>query len=417
MTDSEQSHGDKVAQRTGVGFYPEFHALWHLKELGVLEDLTTFRSPAWEAAESNSPIRIVVLDTPVDWEHPNLKGVISTSEMRDFSSKNTGSEIPADMTRESPAPGPTVYGAHGTAVAGLIGARPATPLLEMPYRADARDGEPEARLKTVHLPYIGINPFCQIIPVSMSAAPDPDMVGAALEYIGRLDPPAHIVVVAAAWDDATRATSDKQSFDEKEGKWSDVEAKLRALCDVSIVLCAAGNSGPGEMAYPACLAGQIDRLIAVTACDPEGNVLTYAFDPKDRPGVIRTLSSQGTRYDRDGEMLDPWVAVDPYLKRPAGSADFPVRRIISLDPRGPLGYNPSAYRYTPPTDGPHLEIASLYAEFSGSSASTAIAAGLISLALQSGKHKNANALKTDLLPTGKRLFGLDQALGLLGSTG
>lgn len=51
----------------------------------------------------------------------------------------------------------------------------------------------------------------------------------------------------------------------------------------------------------------------------------------------------------------------------------------------PTGANPSPYRYTPNADAKHLEVGSLYAEFTGTSAAAAIAAGLISLALQQKK--------------------------------
>lgn len=374
----------EIPHKTGVGFYPEFHALWHLQALNVIEDLTTFKSQHWDNAAKNEPVRVVVMDTPVDWEHPNLEGAIDKGAMRDFASSDSPELLATQgksgtfTANETAA---TIYAAHGTAVAGLIGARPAEIELQVPGKVGPFDTEPSKEFtKDLILPYAGINPFCTIIPVSLTAAPDVDMVMAALRYVLSLKP--QIVVIAAAWDDANRALKNMQSFDEAEGKWSDVECLLTTICQTSLVLCAAGNSGPSEMAYPACLANKIPNLIAVTACDASGNPLTYAFDSANAPGVIATLSTQGTRFDHEEQMLNPWDEVDDYLKRPCAKVGFPAQRIISLDPRGPRGYNPSIYRYTPTTKGPHLEIASLYAEFSGTSAATAIAAGLISLAMQ-----------------------------------
>lgn len=410
MASAEKTKPD---HKTGVGFYPEFPALWHLHALGVVDDLVNFYSKDWEAAEKsaleNGPIRIVVMDTTVDWEHPNLRGVINIQKMRDFSSLNGGEVLVGISKGRATIPRPTgatVYGAHGTAVAGLIGARPTKVMLQPPDQESLQ----KDKLREVILPYVGINPFCEIIPVSLTAAPDPDMVHGALAYAASLQP--QIIVVAAAWDDTDRAIQDAQSFGKHEGKWSHVNALLSDVCKNSLVLCAAGNSGPGQMAYPACLTGQIPGLIAVTACDIKGEALTYAFDPKGKPGVIRTLSNQGPSYDRSKVLLDPWAAVDPYLKRPAGNADFPVQRIISLDPRGPGGYNPSPYRYTPPSDGPYLEIGSLYAEFSGTSAATAIAAGLISLAMQAKNATDMKKMKGEEMPSTATVFDLQAALRL-----
>ena len=408
---------------TGKGFYPEFHALWHLEALGVIDDLTTFESCWWKAAskkiaDGEKRVRVVVMDTTVDWAHPNLQGVIDEKAMRDFSGSNQGVKLvrPTDACAaqdETIMTGPTIYGAHGTAVAGLIGARPATVNLQIPERIGL-DALPTAPNKDgtrcITLPYAGINPFCTIIPVSLTAAPDPDMVYAALEYVAGLD--AQIIVVAAAWDDTDRADKNKQSFDPKEGKWSDVNCLLAAICRDSIVICAAGNAGSDARAYPASLADKIDNLIAVTACDKDGTLLSYAYHPtKGAEGVIATLSTQSERYDNETVLLDPFAAVDPYLKRPEGDKNFPKQRIITLDPRGPRGYNPSVYSYTPPSNGPHLEIGSLYAEFSGTSAATAIAAGLISLAMQS-KGKNKGTFQPDNLPKAGELFNLQAALNL-----
>lgn len=406
--------------REGNGFYPSFHALWHLKALGIFDGSSdTFKSAAWDAASAagdKSAVRIVIMDTTIDWEHPNLQGVIDTAQMRDFSGINVGEAI-------DPKTGPTIYGAHGTAVAGLIGARPAKVQLQLrerkglsPITAIMTDVNSETRV--VDLPYAGINPFCTIIPVSLTASPDPEMVLAALDYIKKLDPKPQIIVVAAAWDDTVRAKKNEQSFDKGEKKWSDVKKVLVEICKSQLVLCAAGNSGADEMAYPASLAETTPGLIAVTACDTNGKPLMYAYRPQSeqtsRPQpkqtrIIATLSTQGTRYDSKKTFLDPWAEVDPYLEKPPGDPEFPKQRIISLDPRGRRGYNPSIYRHDPPTKGPHLEIASLYAEFSGTSAATAIAAGLISLAMQAKGKPDVTGPDLSKLPGAESLFDLSAA--------
>lgn len=406
MNTQTPTEGLSAAPEEGVGFYPEFHALWHLQALGVVQDFADVSHGAWGAVDPERRVRVVVMDTPVDWGHPNLIGAINTDLMRDFSSVNAG----APMTGAEGTAEAVIYGAHGTAVAGLIGARPSRVVLQLPQRADDTALPPEKRRREVDLPYAGINPFCEIVPVALTAAPDTEMVLAALRYVETLD--ADIVVVAAAWDDTPRALADEHSFDPNAPKWSQVEAALQRVARKATVLCAAGNSGPGLMAYPACLAGRVDGLIAVTACDAHGALLTYAYDPKGQAQVIRTLSTQGPRYDRVQALLDPWAERDASLKLPGNTTAFPAERILSLDPRGPRGYNPSPYRYTPPPDGPHLEIGSLYAAFSGTSAATAIAAGLLSLALQSPQAKAARPGPEDNAMMPGALFDLAQAKAL-----
>lgn len=420
----------KVEHMKGVGFYPEFKALWHLNALGVA-DTTSFVSKPWELADGKPKIKVVVMDTTVDWAHPNLVDAINITDMRDFSAKDAEEAVVRPVKGKDPVEAkdgdrittPTIYGAHGTCVAGLIGARPTKVCLQYPDRPDEITGDTASKLQLTPVPYIGINPFCEIIPVSLTAAPDPAMVIAALNYIAKLKP--QIVVVAAAWDHARYQMTAKgpeaamgKSFDANEPGWDEVEKALAKVCKGSLVFCAAGNSGADAMAYPARLSGTIPNLIAVTACDEKGTVLSYALDPDslptsaDAPVVIRTLSSDHPRYDRDTIYLDPYAARDPYLKLPDGSADFPQRRIISCDPRGNRGYNPSKYRYTPPTKGPHLELASLFAEFSGTSAATAIAAGLVALAMQEKGETDISKVNVKKLQT-KGMFGIAAAQGAI----
>ncbi|MEV8468821.1 hypothetical protein AB0T83_18865 [Fluviibacterium sp. DFM31] len=62
--------------------------------------------------------------------------------------------------------------------------------------------------------------------------------------------------------------------------------------------------------------------------------------------------------------------------------NFQPTDIVSTDVPGSAGYNPSPYVQLPGQESDeHLEVASLYCGFSGTSAATALAAGLVSLAL------------------------------------
>ncbi|MBN8631645.1 MAG: S8 family serine peptidase [Rhodobacterales bacterium] len=442
----------KDKQPLKKGFRPSFHALWHLKALGVITDLATFVG-AWDSIDPKpgTEVKIAVIDTPVAYDHPNLRGSIDLALMRDFSVHDDGAFlVPTESghiltrrqelcnelkawggtasakkaitsetkgTDKRPPCAPRPNGAHGTAVAGLIGARPANVTLRKPsFRTNANQDydasistDLAARDDTIPLPYVGINPFCRIIPISTTASPDPGMVLAALQYAMLIKP--DIVVIAAAWED--------QRF--RNGRWNAVNKAVLDLGKTAIVLCAAGNSGNTELAYPACLSAAGGSVLAVTACDGKGKVLSYAPDPQDNDNVIRTLSSWTESYTTDGIIIDPWKAIDPMVVQPSrdpvnkkGVANIPAVSLITLDVPGPYGYNPSPYRYRPPVDGPHFDIGSLYCHFSGTSAATAVAAGLISLAIQEYWQKFGIPTKQPKpLKPGKDLFDYPVAWNLV----
>ncbi|TCP43255.1 S8/S53 family peptidase [Rhodovulum marinum] len=408
----------------GKGLRPSFHALWHLPEgrLGVVKDLTHFESADWEeASTADKPVRVAIIDTPIAHDHPNLQGAIDLGLMRDFSlspagafvlprldptdfpdddesrqnlkttieQKNLeneplGKRILAEIHGPDTDPPHIIPGAHGTALAGLIGARPARVCLRKPdyHEIDKRCSIVGAQ----ELPYCGINPFCRIVPISIGAGPDPDMLAGALDYAYLID--ADIVVIADSWD--------RPDDWHRHDGWRRVETVFLKLCRQSRVFCAAGNEPADALVYPAALARKPGKDVrdtgpwAVGACTLDGKDLSYSPNWQAINGnghrMIRTLSTEHSRYDREvGARLDPWEIVDEELGRPPGDPDFPPHDIISTDVPGPAGYNPSVYDHTPGAGGEHYEIASLYCRFSGTSAATAIAAGLVSLAMQSGK--------------------------------
>lgn len=405
---------------------PSFHALWHLKALNVVDNLTDFASTAWDEAEKTAETKapvIVVMDTPLDYGHPNLRGAIDQALMCDFSTFSEGAfpvateelddtvyearreavigrltdkqnppAIPMDSERKSQLTR-HVPGAHGTAVSGLIAARPEIVGYQSPaYLED--EGEP-SELNFSILSYAGINPFARIVPVTLSAAPYPDMVNGALDYVKAIDP--DIVVIAAAWAenvDLNRPTSKDEdgtvlqlgnsSTDANE--WKGVSDKLIALSHDTIVLCAAGNENTLQLAYPASLhKDESGEIYAITACDVNGEPLSYSPRPEPHARVLATLSSPLPNDDQDSTVLDPFRYVLAELRKTHVSIDkvatVDPRDIITLDPTGSQGYNPSPYPGEVSDHGNYLEIGSLFTRFSGTSAATAIAAGLASLAL------------------------------------
>jgi subtilisin family serine protease len=476
----------------GRNFRPSFHALWHLEHLNVVNDLTSFHAPSWDTAQSCKPPVVVVIDTPMDVEHPNLKPQISKALMRDFSVLNDGgfpiktsllspkevkersaliqmsnaaSSDPANLQYTSDwAKAHTqmaatilseicgeeiideslrkengkrssilkqVPGAHGTAVAGLIAGVPSI----QPQQTAAYLGEtvkPADNLDA-YLPYAGINPYATIVPVTLTAAPYPDMVLNALNYIEAIQP--NVIVIAAAWADAAMLTKPEdpvdttwpmeqnesdvpfgQSNTDSNSKprptpdyalWQQVSEKLVALSHTSVVLCAAGNVSTSQLVYPACLCTKDgNKVWAITACDDDGGLLSYAPPLREGARMLMTLSTQLPRSDREKVVIDPYDAKLPELIQSEPSFEkVGARDLITLDPQGRQGYNPTEY---PSPDNiqstPFLEIGSLYTRFSGTSAATAIAGGLVSLALTTARDSED---KTAFDP--KKTFDLKQA--------
>ncbi len=415
----------------GTGFRPNFRALWHLQVLNVIDNIEDFTGGVWEdvarRAEMDSPTRIVIIDTPVDYRHPSLKGAIDEGAMYDFSRNLDGVfvvpepeprsadsasrealkiaasnsslsiavsvaeeiEFLIDSTKGIPRSTQPIniikkFGAHGTAVAGLIGGRPTdVNFLKLdPFKGETLKGEnkpSKTQELSLKLPYAGINPFCRIIPVSISASPTPKMLLRAVQYTRLLAP--DIVVVADSWD-RPRGWKTKAKY----GIWRKLDRRFRSLCREATVFCAAGNEALDKVVYPANLCVTPGGPWAVGACDEGGADLSYSPDiTKLHPilgKAIKTLSSEVPRFDRDMTRIDPWHIIDKDLGRPNPYGEYPPRDIVTTDCPGRSGYNPSPYEYDPVTrdrNGPHYELASLFTRFAGTSASAAIAAGLASL--------------------------------------
>jgi subtilisin family serine protease len=427
-------------QPLGKGFRPAFHALWHLKALEIVKDLTDF-SHAWDGVQDQPPVRVAIIDTPIAYDHPNLEAAIERGLMRDFSVYDEGIFVldtvdgadleareaisekirafgkPSDAERtflaETEGPDtrpkcrPQFYGTHGTALAGLIAARPVSTERMVP--AFKGELEEAATTQTISLPYAGVNPYCKIVPISKSGSPDPGMVLATLRYAILIE--AEIVVIADAWED-------NAVYKKDPGAWAKVDKELFKLCSQAIVLCAAGNSGKTELAYPALLSQQEGGPIAVTACDATGKILTYAPAPDKISAMICSLSSSSENYADDVVLYDPWKKVEPCVNPPSSDpvmknfAMIPATSLISLDVPGPYGYNPSPYAYSPPAEGPHFDIGSLYCRFSGTSAATALAAGLISLARQLEPTKEPTLKPGPNWKPDDKLFTLAKAKGI-----
>jgi hypothetical protein len=440
----------------GSGRYSAFHALWHLAEIGVVEDLKTFASAAWDAAEARidagaEPTRIAMIDTSVAADHPNLRGAIDADLSFDLCADPLGraefrsgrklsalvaeakgsadppSGLPARLAETwaalldhleaasagdgaaAPVFGPS-FAAHGTVMAGLIGARPLA-AGEVEIAGIATAIPPDASIPApapVGFAYSGVDPFCEIVPIATHFDVEPDSLVLALLYA--LIVKADIVVLARDFPDPRAlfgGLADGEgggiAFSEAElAKWDLLEELVLIISERVPVVCAAGNDGGDGLLYPARLARPENGIVAVGARSAAGQLSGYmpAADV-----TVYAPSGDGERLDEAMQRLD---VLDPGYRPDDQSSSYRDRLrtfdaagsdlapdawthapqdLVSTDVPGRAGNNASPYSDVFGRDGAVLDYRSAFCRFSGTSGAVALTAGLISLARTAGLAK------------------------------
>ena len=485
----------------GDANYADYLALWHLFEIGVVTDLK-FNSEGWDLAEARQskkhrPTRVALIDVSVAYHHPNLVDAIDTDLMIDFFSARLGTFPKPSQTHPfTPGPasrhaaplglGPIVnlfteltahlpgeyiaargpwnqrqrvlpatsadFSAHGTAMAGLIGARPKG-RGEVEFVIPARiplseeDGTgiplPPAKLTAgPSLPYVGVDPFCEIVPISTSFDPDPEQLILTLLYAWLIG--ADIIVLARDFPDPLRSaitgrrTSEGKVLPEEEiilreaypcelsehelELWSALHELVLEVSRTVPVVCAAGNGYDDSMIYPASLAaapvsaahareGNGNGIIAVGARAATRQRAAYSTTSTQAGQIsIYAPSGDGERLDIGMQRLDtldpdyrPYDQSDSYKSKlnveytGAGTAPhlvdastYSTQPVISTDVPGAAGYNGSPFPYPTDPAGAIYDYRSYYCNFSGTSAACAIVAGMLSLAYSAGKIEKGN---------------------------
>lgn len=407
----------------GINSYPEYRALWHLHAIGVLDSADGYASRAWDiAANAERPVTVALIDTSVAFRHPCLEN-IDEVRMVDFSVHAEGAfvvpfeELGSQNEKDErtalnlgPVEGKSTsfpgFSGHGTAMAGLIAGRPKQVPLHVPARVTP-SGIVEATTRSVMLPYAGVNPFCKLVPISTSSDPNPDVLLAAFNYADAID--ADVIVFATelippnTLDAATpeqerEATSDQKldaaqaqdqaAFEAGNAGRKALSERLLQIGQTRFIVCAAGNSGSEQSAFPASLSKPENKIISVGAVASEGSKTPYS-------ALARVYGPSGdeTRLDRKEFRIDPYVDVPagrPALVDDVDVTEASIFELVSTDVPGPYGYNPSPFQHTPDDnlDALHLDVASLFCRFSGTSGASAVVGGLIALAVQNYGTRN-----------------------------
>jgi hypothetical protein len=424
-----------MTQQTGAGpTYPAYDSLWHLVTMGVL---TTDHSPNGWAPESAcaQPSRVAMIDTSVAFDHPNLAGVVNRDLAFDLFSARLGSfpGLAADSvlgnlglgnaapvtaglphaaslldeltTRLSAgntarykgiAPATSqVFSSHGTAMAGLIGARPV--MIEAdPTMVPTQDGK-------ITLPYCGVDPLCEVVPISTNFDTDPEGLILAFLYADLVG--ADVIVLPRVIPDPLRTVPELTSYlvEEAGGRpltdaiahcpmttiereqWDEL---LELIVRISLrrpVVCAAGNANEEYGVYPANFASDENGIIAVGAVNAKGWNCSYS---PTRNLTVWAPSTDAERLDRAEVRQDERRQdYDPETTPVSNNNDrYSYFDLIATDVPGTGGYAISPFPGpNPPPESPMREFGSYYCRFGGTSGASALIGGFLSLAHSTGR--------------------------------
>lgn len=294
------------------------------------------------------------------------------------------------------------FGAHGTACAGLIGGRPETP-----------DGQSHPFFSA--MPYYGVNPYCQIIPITTPYSHEIRPVINALLLAFLMDADViHIPrglpyyaarqKVTVSPSRTTRLEADGEALvDEDQASITRLqadstlfEALLQKISEQRFVVLAAGNDGtPDLVSYPAAAflspadgAPTDTNITVVGAQNRNGHLSAYTNGENLTSKVLFLVSDDGFALDRDRVSIDEttYEGTDfDYRPHADGKPNtFAPWAPLSLDVRGSYGYAAS-HNVNPPDFEDGIDRGSLYTLFGGTSASSSIGAGLIALLIQAGE--------------------------------
>ncbi|NSX54347.1 S8/S53 family peptidase [Parasulfitobacter algicola] len=443
---------DYIQKSVHTENYPSFNALWHLQVMGVRD--ANHQPNGW-SAQRTGRTRVAMIDTSVAPSHPNLQGVIKSDLAIDLYSSRLGVfpyldedklghldlnsntsvaenlpgckallvELNDRLTHGSLASVDGVqpmtseaFSGHGTAIAGLIGARPA---VSKKHNDDVMAKQHD----DLPLPYVGVDPECEIVPISTNFDPEPRGLIIALLYAELIR--ADVIVMPRIIPDPIREMAELNGH-EHNGKplaevlapvtyvdddialWKELTQLMVNISQARPIVCAAGNSNEEFGIYPANLASDDNGIISVGAVNAKGFISGYSSANNI---TVHAPSDDSEVFDRSEIRLDE--RRDGYNPEgiPTQNANdkFSSFDIISTDVPGKFGYSGSAFG-NEMDNGIMREFGSYYCRFGGTSAASALIAGFLALGKTSGELADTAdgiASKTWLLSKCKTLSDQD----------
>ena len=410
------------ANLIGAEIYPNYDALWHLRTMGILNDQNAPQD--WQPVAPARPTRVAIIDTSCAIDHPNLVGAINKELSIDLFSARLGSfpyladgkdkigqldlnwstniadslrhstrllgefvdrlsnNAPAFHNRVQPCTDPT-FSAHGTSIAGLVGARPCIVEQTLPNGQSAQ----------LPMPYVGVDPTCEIVQISTNFDPDPESLILAFLYVDLIN--ADVVLFPRNISDPTRIVPElgddpingiplseavQQITPNPTNKdmWSELAELIDTVSQHRPIVCAAGNANEDNAIYPANLATEHNGIISVGAVNAKGVRSSYSTT---RNITVMAPSGDAEVFDRAQVRLDEQSPNYQSTGVPTPNSNhlYSSYDLISTDIPGKAGYSGSPYENTP-ASGAIREFGSYFSRFGGTSGSSALVAGFLSLA-------------------------------------
>jgi Subtilase family len=410
-----------------VDDYPLYDALWHLSAIGLLD---AGRNAVLAAKPQQKAVRVAIIDTSIAAEHPCLADAIDRERSCDFGSTRLGAFPFADAGTADPekrrlasgilsanSPGyeampavaalsaelsarvqpgqPALLGIepavsalfsnHGTAIAGLVAARPTV----VKRRVPAALGSAEMDLIDQPLPYMGANPHASIISISTSFDPDPEQMILALLHAELSG--ADVILLARDIADPRRSVPQRpdiiqsiaQVWPDARGLalWDELHSLIIAMSKRIPVICAGGNGNEQGCVYPANCAAPENGVVSVGSVNARGYLTAYSATG----ATLHAPSSDGERHDSAEIRRDPRAPEDGQPALREGTSHFSHLNIIATDVPGRGGYSGSRYANASLPKDVIREIGSYFCTFGGTSAAAAITAGFLSGAIGAGE--------------------------------
>jgi subtilisin family serine protease len=286
------------------------------------------------------------------------------------------------------------FSAHGTACAGLVAAS------EQHY-VTSRSSSAPAQFAPPY--YRGVDPESEIISITTSFAPRPDLL--TLAFVLAASQHADVILfprglpreIELAVGDFSVENEGKLNAKElNEAKenlarpWVALKQTIIEISKRIPIVCAVGNECEEKPIAPACFAADDNGIIAVAAMNYFGYRSSYSNF--GRAVTIAAPSNDSEIFNIDQARLDKtnrFIADHPYdfFVKKADTTEIPFGEasIRSIDIPGAFGFSDTNSNVDAKI---WLEPESYFTEFGGTSAAASIVAGVASLAQRAAKSKS-----------------------------
>lgn len=434
-----------AATASSTDSYERYHPLWHLFRTNVIEverdDKGQATAVSWLLGEvglvpDEPPTRVALIDNGACLDHPYLKESVDQDLAIDFASQPFGlaydprgpadcsdlslqgcrtslpERIPDGIGLEQPqatavqavldrarlhrlkrpdrATFHKAFAGHATACAGLVAAKPAKP--------------PKGPQHPVAL-YVGVDPYCKVVPINTSIIPDPEQLILAFLYAYHIGSDVILVPrgISTHWRKYKKypdgRNRDYRNYDNPSEtlnrsvraiEWEALESLILEISEQIPVVTAAGNSAESSLAYPAKLSAQEGGVISVGAVTHRGYRSGYSNYSRELTLVCPSDDSEV--FNRHQVRLDKksrrylYHDYSSYAATDASETErhpeYSHQSILALDVPGRPGYAGGGLTGTD-EDDPVQDwfdpTRGAFALFGGTSAASSILAGIVSL--------------------------------------